>query len=211
MIDGSSANFLTAIQGNAGDLGVGTATPSSKLDVEGSITSGPKGTAAGEGGAIVFEELAANGTNTVGFRAPDVVLVDVLWQLPGADGANGDVLSTDGSGVLSWVANGAGAGGDVFRGGNADNAALILGTTDAFGVKLQTEGIDALEIGTGQRVTVPVGLNLGEEKEIRFLDAAGGQYVSLKAPSAVPVNVNFTLPSDDGAVSYTHLTLPTKA
>jgi trimeric autotransporter adhesin len=87
-----------------GSVGIGTTAPSQKLDVEGTILSGPKGVAAGDGGAIRFEELATNGTNTVGFRAPNAITADVLWELPGADGTSGQLLQTNGAGVLSWVA-----------------------------------------------------------------------------------------------------------
>ena len=43
-----------------------------------------------------------NGANYVGFRAPNSIAADVTWTLPDADGTSGQVLSTNGSGVLSW-------------------------------------------------------------------------------------------------------------
>ena len=52
-----------------------------------------------------------NGTNYVGFKAPTSVGTNIQWVLPSADGTNGYVLSTDGSGNLSWVAQGGGGGG----------------------------------------------------------------------------------------------------
>lgn len=51
-----------------------------------------------------FYEASGNGTNYVGFQAPSAVASDVLWTLPAADGSNGQVLSTNGSGTLSWAA-----------------------------------------------------------------------------------------------------------
>ena len=51
-----------------------------------------------------------NGSNYVGFRAPNSIAADVTWTLPDADGASGQVLSTNGSGVLSWVTAGNGGG-----------------------------------------------------------------------------------------------------
>lgn len=51
-----------------------------------------------------FREATANGTNYVGFQAPASVAADVLWTLPGVDGASGQILSTNGSGTLSWAA-----------------------------------------------------------------------------------------------------------
>jgi hypothetical protein len=49
-----------------------------------------------------FFEATANGSNYVGFQAPANIAADVLWTLPAADGSADQVLSTNGSGVLSW-------------------------------------------------------------------------------------------------------------
>jgi len=50
-----------------------------------------------------FREATANGTNYVGFQAPATIAADVLWTLPAADGTAGQVISTDGTGTLSWT------------------------------------------------------------------------------------------------------------
>jgi len=50
-----------------------------------------------------FREATANGTNYVGFQAPAAIAADLTWTLPAADGTNGQVLSTDGAGTLSWI------------------------------------------------------------------------------------------------------------
>ena len=42
------------------------------------------------------------GTNYVGFKAP-TLSANRMWTLPTGDGSSGQVLKTDGSGVLSWV------------------------------------------------------------------------------------------------------------
>ncbi|MDQ7779652.1 MAG: hypothetical protein RDV41_08070, partial [Planctomycetota bacterium] len=69
---------------------------------QGGLICAPYGTNPGETGAVVFVELLANGSNVVGFQAPDAIASDFLWTLPAADGVAGEVLSTNGSGVLSW-------------------------------------------------------------------------------------------------------------
>lgn len=51
---------------------------------------------------LKFFELQANGFNSVGFKAPDAITTDTIWTLPVADGTSGQVLSTNGSGILSW-------------------------------------------------------------------------------------------------------------
>jgi hypothetical protein len=58
-----------------------------------------------------FREATANGTNYVGFQAPASLLADVLWTLPAADGTAGQVISTNGTGILSWVNDAVGATG----------------------------------------------------------------------------------------------------
>lgn len=52
--------------------------------------------------SIIFSELSGNGTNYVGFKAPDAVDANLVWRLPSADGTANQVLTTNGSGALSW-------------------------------------------------------------------------------------------------------------
>jgi hypothetical protein len=56
-----------------------------------------------------FVETGA-GTNYVAFTAPSSIASDVTWTLPNADGSSGQVLSTNGSGTLSWVTASGGGG-----------------------------------------------------------------------------------------------------
>jgi hypothetical protein len=50
-----------------------------------------------------FGEATANGSNYVAFQAPASIAADVTWTLPAADGTANQVLSTDGSGTLSFA------------------------------------------------------------------------------------------------------------
>jgi len=52
---------------------------------------------------IRFRETTANGTNYVALKAPASLSADLTFTLPTADGTNGQVLSTNGSGVLSFI------------------------------------------------------------------------------------------------------------
>lgn len=45
----------------------------------------------------------------VGFKSPGTVTTNRIWTLPSADGTNGQTLSTNGSGTLSWSTPAAGA------------------------------------------------------------------------------------------------------
>lgn len=90
-------------------VGIGTTTPSGMLHIvptaANALVIDPYGTNAGETGEIQFKELAANGSNHIGFKAPDDITSDVVFILPSADGTSGQALVTDGSGILSWASS----------------------------------------------------------------------------------------------------------
>jgi hypothetical protein len=48
----------------------------------------------------------ADSSNYVAFQAPSTVASNVTWTLPSTDGTTGQVLTTDGSGALSWTNTG---------------------------------------------------------------------------------------------------------
>jgi hypothetical protein len=52
---------------------------------------------------VRFRETTANGTNFIGLKAPASVSADLTFTLPATDGTNGQVLTTNGSGVLSFA------------------------------------------------------------------------------------------------------------
>ena len=112
-VSGTGVNYGLYSIGNSnyfsGNVGIGSLTPAAKLDVAGAILASPQGTGAGQGGEIRFGELSANGTDYVGFRAPDAIATSKIWTLPATDGSAGQVLKTDGAGVLSWAASTTGA------------------------------------------------------------------------------------------------------
>ena len=63
----------------------------------------------GTQGALRFAD--ADSSNYVAFRSPATVVSNVTWTLPSADGTSAQVLSTNGSGTLSWVTQSGGGGG----------------------------------------------------------------------------------------------------
>ena len=72
------------------------------------VALAPHGSSSGNTTELKFQELAANGANYVGFKAPDAIASNEVWVLPNADGSADQVLKTDGSNALSWVDQAAG-------------------------------------------------------------------------------------------------------
>jgi hypothetical protein len=53
----------------------------------------------------------SDSSNWVAFQAPATVASNVTWTLPDADGTDGQVIKTNGTGTLSWITPAAGGGG----------------------------------------------------------------------------------------------------
>jgi hypothetical protein len=113
--DGSGAGGALTIIGGAADSGTGgnlivyggqsTSGADGIVLTQSHVELDPVGASAGDTGVLRFRELAATGTNYVGFKAPDQVDTNVEWTLPNTDGSAGQVISTDASGTLSWTDN----------------------------------------------------------------------------------------------------------
>ena len=100
----------------SGNVGIGTASPGSALDVKGTL------------------RLSGSSSGYVGL-APAAAAGSTTYTLPSADGTTGQVLSTNGSGTLSWTTAGGGSGGAQgfvlnFTGGNTAPTSL----SDGFGI-----------------------------------------------------------------------------
>lgn len=64
----------------------------------------------------------SDSSNYVGFKSPATVSANKVWTLPATDGTNGQVLSTNGSGTLSWAT----------AGGSSWKIALVTGATSFY-------------------------------------------------------------------------------
>ena len=110
-VDGNGdANNITVIGGqyfaDKLDHVDGTLTASSAMTVDSNsaISTINVGNSATVGGTIAFNEGTNNGSNTVSLKAPNSVASNLALTLPGSDGSDGHVLTTDGSGNLSFAA-----------------------------------------------------------------------------------------------------------
>jgi peptidoglycan/xylan/chitin deacetylase (PgdA/CDA1 family) len=79
----------------AGNVGIGTTSPVEKLDVNGNLRIENQG-------QLKFGELRENGNHSATLSATSSMATDVNWTLPAADGASGQILTTNGGGNLYW-------------------------------------------------------------------------------------------------------------
>lgn len=104
---------------------------------------------------VRFMELTANGTNYIEIVAPDAVTASVTLKLPDGAGSAGQVLSTDGAGVLSWIAA---AGGGTINTGTQGRLAVYssTGTTlDDVVTMTNTVTVAIAAHGQGSVYTIP--------------------------------------------------------
>lgn len=83
-IEGDTDTNLVFVDASTDFVGIGTATPGSKLDVKGTL------------------RLSGSTSGYVGF-SPAATAGSTTYVLPSADGTSGQLLSTNGSGTLSWT------------------------------------------------------------------------------------------------------------
>lgn len=85
-----------------GNVGIATWLPAFALDVQGTVRATNFTTQSSSAGEADFYETTANGTDYIGFKAPNSVSTTKTFTWPGADGSSGQALTTNGSGVLSF-------------------------------------------------------------------------------------------------------------
>lgn len=165
--NGGGVSLYTAgsAGGNAGDLEFYAAEGSvnGKFLFYGSNTMElqPYGT-----DALPLHFYDANGANYVGFVAPNSVTTSVEYTLP-EDGTSGQVLSTNGSGVLSWTNAGGGATWDkvvvTLSAGDITNQYYDLSQIAL------TDSIQAFVKGQGMGIE-----QTGEDYSVSYTGGAGG-------------------------------------
>ena len=101
----SSGDAIIKVATDAKDLIFQQADGNKLFEINDGNFVGVGGNATAPGEIRIFEDTDL-GTNYSGFTVGNLT-ASVAYQLPNADGSSGQQLTTDGSGVLSWVAAGA--------------------------------------------------------------------------------------------------------
>jgi hypothetical protein len=140
------------------------------------------------GAILELREGTNNGTNYVRIQAPASLAANVTYTLPTADGTNGQVLSTNGTGTLSWAtASGGGASYSAVRTQSGTSYTLVLGDAGDY---IQTTSTTAVTITVPNQVTV----TWAADTEIYFEQNNTGQ-ITFVGASGVTINSSETLKS----------------
>ena len=79
-----------------------------------------------------FESVASTSGKILTIQAPAALSADTTFVMPNGAGSNGQVLTTNGSGTLSWTTNGAGTVTSVGGAGSV-NGLTLTGTVTSSG------------------------------------------------------------------------------
>lgn len=161
---------------------------------DGYIGFSPFGTSAGNTSEARFYELAAGGSNYVGFKAPDAITTNRIWTLPSADGSASQCLQTNGSGVLSF---GACSGGGMSIGGTVTSgtAGSVLFVNS--GPVLAQDNTNFYWDDTNNRLSLG-GIGGAPAAPLHVLADSSNLGVRVKA-NAAAINVDL---SSDGSVGF---------
>jgi hypothetical protein len=98
-----SANTVNWLDSTVSITGLTTTATGTVLTLSDSATTSTVNLIIDNQKEIRFRETTANGTNYIGLKAPASVSADLTFTLPATDGTSGQVLQTNGSGVLSFA------------------------------------------------------------------------------------------------------------
>jgi hypothetical protein len=116
--DGTAGQFLKT--DGAGNLSFDSLSFATPLAVIGNATAGSE---------IRLPEDTDNGSNYVALKAPNTIASNLTLTLPSADGSSGQVLQTNGSGVLSFAGV---SGGKVLQVANFTNTTSYSTTSSSY-------------------------------------------------------------------------------
>jgi hypothetical protein len=133
----------------------------------------------------------SDSSNWVAFQAPATVAANVTWTLPAADGTSAQVLSTNGSGTLSWATA---AAGDVTLTGTQTLTNKTLTDPAITGTILE----DVFTITDGAAFEVDPGngsiqlITLGASRTPKATNFAAGEAVTLMVDDGTAYALTWT-------------------
>ena len=152
------------------------------------------------------------GAEYVSLKSPNGLAGNVNLTLPPNDGNSGDLLRTDGAGVMSWVPPGSASGvGDILDGGNTTGAAVTIGTNDTFDFNLESDGVIRMTIDSGGNIgigTAAPGTDLhivsssGRAFKVETVNDFTAEFISTDATSQIVIGDN-TSTADGNRVAVT--------
>ncbi len=139
--------------------------------------------------SLKIQETGA-GTNYITIQAPSSLSAAYTLTLPVDDGNANDILQTNGSGVLSWVATPAGSANTALSNLSslAVNTSLLPGITNSINLGSYSKSWASVYIGNSLILIDPSNSSTGNT--VTFSAAAGTDAIV------------YTLPPDDGTADY---------
>ncbi len=187
---------LTAAGKVSGDtITAGTISGSTNISSSGNIMT----TGTVSGGTVQATNLRVyNGTNYLQFVAPTLAGI-VNFTLPDNDGNSGDVLTSNGSGVLSWAPIGS-LGTALLISGNSMGADISVGTNDNKALNFKTNNSIAMTISQGGFV------GIGTSTPGVPLEVSNATYGTMRVTSSVTSNTAFEIKNSSSGKTWSLLT-----
>ncbi|MBM4251769.1 MAG: hypothetical protein FJ146_07340, partial [Deltaproteobacteria bacterium] len=201
-IDGASSIGGSTTINTTGAATTGTLTAST-VTSQGSVTIQGNGTTANK---LVLK--TKDNTNYVSFKAPDTLATPLTWELPGSSGTAGQVLSTNGSGTLSWVSGLAPTGaasGDLS--GNFPNPTLATVGTAGMYTKVTTDAKGRVMSGATLTVSDLPPISATSLNTGILAVANGGTGVGTFTNNGVVIGSSSALSSTAAGTQYNILTV----
>jgi hypothetical protein len=154
-----------------GAVNVGALTADVTITIDGSSTAT---------GEIRLAEDTDNGTEYVGFKAPAAITTSLSYELPSADGSDGQFLKTNGAGVTSWAT--AAGGGDVSKVGTPVDSQIGVWTGDGTIEGAADFTFDGSDLKIHEAVndgnpTIGLGSSASEQLHIRAIYDSAAQTI----------------------------------